>query len=281
MERRAALGVLLTAALSGCGILGTLSGCGILEEGQVSGSVREERSGRGGELGEVEPGVLKGRVVDAQGRPIEGAEIVADNQLLYNSNEVVRTGGDGLYRVATDVRATFHASGTVIRRYNGQEYTLSLAPDDDAPFAGPSGAIRNFTWRLTGKKPDDLGFYGGKVLFRLDLNDQINAGAFLDDEKVRLTLTPDGPLIDGLTGNPDRATGDPERGRLGPGGRPHRPLPDRGRLRGPPSQGEAPQRRRLRGGGRRRIHPSHDRHLLDRVGARAPTGVMRAGRRRS
>ncbi|MEU8192316.1 carboxypeptidase-like regulatory domain-containing protein [Microbispora amethystogenes] len=196
MERRVALGVLLTAALSGCGIV---------EEGQVSGSVREERSGRGGEPGEVEPGevepgVLKGRVVDAQGRPIEGAEIVADNQLLYNSNAVARTAGDGLYRVDTDVRATFHASGTVVRRYNGQDYTLSLAPDDDAPFAGPSGAIRNFTWKLTGKKPDDLGFYGSKVLFRLDLNDQINTGAFLDDEKVRLTLTPEGPLIDGSEG---------------------------------------------------------------------------------
>ncbi|WP_182906088.1 carboxypeptidase-like regulatory domain-containing protein [Microbispora sp. H13382] len=197
MERRLVLGVLLMTVLGGCGVL---------EEGVMSGSVSEGRSGRGvdpgeAEPGEVEPGVLKGRVVDAQGRPIEGAEIVADNQVLYDSNEVVRTGGDGRYRVATNIGVTFHASATMTRRYNGREYTLSLAPDDDAPFAGPSGAIRNFTWKLSGEKPDGLGFYGGKVLFRVDLNDQLDAGTFLEDEKVRLTLVPDGPLIDGSEGS--------------------------------------------------------------------------------
>ncbi|WP_432930238.1 carboxypeptidase-like regulatory domain-containing protein [Microbispora sp. CA-135349] len=199
MERRLVLGVLLMTVLGGCGVL---------EEGVMSGSVSEGRdedpreAGPGeAEPGEVERGVLKGRVVDAQGRPIEGAEIVADNQLLYDSNEVVRTDGDGRYRVATNIGATFHASATITRRYNGREYSLGLAPDDDAPFAGPSGAIRNFTWRLTGKKPDDLGFYGGKVLFRVDLNDQLDTGAFLEDEKVRLTLVPDGPLIDGSEGS--------------------------------------------------------------------------------
>ncbi|WP_169807679.1 carboxypeptidase-like regulatory domain-containing protein [Herbidospora mongoliensis] len=152
--------------------------------------------------GTIEPGVLRGRVVDAAGKPIKGAEIVADNQLLYNSNAVVRTDGDGFYRVDTNVATTFHATATVTSEYNGQEYTLSLAPDDDGPFAGPSGAIRNFTWKLTGKQADGLGFYGGKVLFYLDSTDPLNPDAFLEDEKVRLTLTPDGPLIDGSEGPP-------------------------------------------------------------------------------
>ncbi|MEN3540208.1 carboxypeptidase-like regulatory domain-containing protein [Microbispora sp. ZYX-F-249] len=194
MERRLVLGVL---------VMTVLGGCGLLEEGVRSGSVREGRGedSREAEPGEVERGVLKGRVADERGRPIEGAEVVADNQLLYDSNEVARTGGDGRYRVATNIGATFHASATITRRYNGREYSLSLAPDDDAPFAGPSGAIRNFTWKLTGAKPDGLGFYGGKVLFRVDLNDQLDTGAFLEDEKVRLTLVPDGPLIDGSEGS--------------------------------------------------------------------------------
>ncbi len=177
-------------------LLMTLTGCGmagITNEGQVNGSMRQ---------GDIEPGVLKGRVVDAAGSPIQGAEVVADNQLLYDSNGVVRTNDDGFYRVETNIGATFHATGTVTRQYNGQDYTLNLAPDDDGPFAGPSGAIRNFTWKLSGKRADGLGFYGGKVLFNLDITDPLNPNAFLEDEKVQLTLTPDGPLIDGSEGSP-------------------------------------------------------------------------------
>ncbi|MGW5160495.1 carboxypeptidase-like regulatory domain-containing protein [Nonomuraea wenchangensis] len=170
-----------------CVLLMTLTGCGTTDEGQVN-------------MGDIEPGVLKGRVVDAAGSPIEGAEVVADNQLLYNSNAVIRTDSDGFYRLDTDVRATFHATASVTKQYNGQDYTLSLAPDDDATFAGPTGAIRNFTWKLSGKKPDDLGFYGGKVLFNFGITDTLDT--FLEDEKVQLTLTPEGPLIDGSEGSP-------------------------------------------------------------------------------
>nr|WP_055501386.1 carboxypeptidase-like regulatory domain-containing protein [Nonomuraea pusilla] len=205
MDRRLLTGVLLVA-LSGCGMTGIGNGgqvdtgqtsTGRLSTGRVDGAV-----GDGPRAGteDVEPGVLKGRVADAQGRPVEGAEVVADNQVLHDSNAVVRTGADGTYRVRTNIGVTFHATATVTRRYNGQEYTMSLAPDDDAPFAGPSGAIRNFTWKLSGERPDGLGFYGGKVLFHLDPTDPLDPDAFLDDEKVRLSLTPDGPLVDGSPG---------------------------------------------------------------------------------
>ncbi len=192
MGKRLMICVLLMA-LTGCGTTG------IINEDRASGSVGQEGSV---DDGGIEPGVLKGRVIDAAGRPIEGAEIAADNQLLYNSNLIVRTDGDGSYRIDTNIGATFHATGTVITQYNGQEYRLSLAPDDDASFAGPSGAIRNFTWKLSGKRADGLGFYGGKVLFHLDMTDPLDPNVFLEDEKVQLSLTPEGPLIDGSAGSP-------------------------------------------------------------------------------
>lgn len=189
-----AVGVLI-AALSGCAIEGGERMTGTVDAGRET--VAERQAG----AGQSEAGVLKGRVVDAAGRPVAGAEIVADNQLLYNSNLVVTTDKDGRYRVSTDVAAaTFRVTGTVTRRFEGRAYTMELTPHDDTPFAGSDGAIRDFTWRLTGERSDGLGFYGSMVLFHLESYDPQSPETFLQDEDVTLTLTPQGPLIDGSAG---------------------------------------------------------------------------------
>lgn len=162
---------------------------------------RETAAERKAGVGQPEAGVLKGRVVDGAGRPVADAEIVADNQLIHNSNLVVTTDKDGHYRVSTDVAAaTFRVTGTVTRRFEDRAYTMELTPHDDASFAGSDGAIRDFTWRLTGERSDGLGFYGSMVLFHLESYDPQNPETFLNDEDVTLTLTPQGPLIDGSAG---------------------------------------------------------------------------------
>ncbi|GGP05127.1 hypothetical protein GCM10012278_23300 [Nonomuraea glycinis] len=188
----------------------TLSGCvitpGVPAPSDTQGRVEQDgarqddaRQGKG-DL-EVEAGVLKGRVVGTDGKPIQGAEIVADNQLLYDSNLVVSTDADGLYRVDTDVAATFHVTASKKIDFNGKTYLVELAPEDDTSFAGPTGAVRNFTWKLTGEKPDDLGHYGSSVLFYLDSVDPQNSEVYLEDENVEVTLTPEGPLADGSQGS--------------------------------------------------------------------------------
>ncbi|MFF5109227.1 carboxypeptidase-like regulatory domain-containing protein [Streptosporangium sp. NPDC000509] len=185
-------------------LIAALSGCALEGEERMTGTAdagRETTAERQAGAGQVEAGVLKGRVVDAAGRPVAGAEIVADNRLLYDSNLVVTTDKDGRYRVSSDVAAaTFRVTGTVTRRFEGRAYTMDLTPHDDASFAGADGAIRDFTWRLTGERSDGLGFYGGMVLFHLESYDPQNPQAFLQDEDVTLTLTPQGPLIDGSAG---------------------------------------------------------------------------------
>ncbi|MBB5139584.1 hypothetical protein HNP84_009348 [Thermocatellispora tengchongensis] len=197
--RRLLITGLLVLSLSGCGIVTLQVGDG--QEGAVNaGRTGEAGQGDGGaRLGEVEPGVLKGRVVDQAGQPIAGATIFADNQLLYNSNAIGTTDADGYYRVETPGSFTFHASGQVKRQLDGQEYVLDLEPDSDEPFAGPTGAIRNFTWKLAGPKANGQGHHGGSVLFYFGL-DGANSNVFLEDEKVTLTLAPEGPLIDGSAG---------------------------------------------------------------------------------
>jgi len=177
---------------------------------------RETTAERQAGTGQVEAGVLKGQVVDAAGRPVAGAKIVADNQLLYDSNLVVTTDEDGRYQMSSDVAAaTFRVTGTVTRRFEGRAYTMELTPHDDTPFVGADGAIRDFTWRLTGERSDGLGFYGALVLFYLESYDPQNPDTFLQDEDVTLTLTPQGPLIDGSAG--EVITRRAERGGDGPG----------------------------------------------------------------
>ncbi|MDA0638510.1 carboxypeptidase-like regulatory domain-containing protein [Nonomuraea sp. MCN248] len=195
MRRMAPVGALL-ACLSGC----VMPPMGPMAEdtraADPSGVVAQrEESGVG-----VERGVLKGRVVSSAGRPVAGAQVVADNQLLYNSNLIVTTDTDGHYRVETDVAATFHATASLQVERDGVAYQVELRPEDDSPFAGPEGAIRNFTWKLSGAKPDGLGHYGGSVLFYLDGTDPGDPETFLQDEGVELTLTPQSPLLDGSPG---------------------------------------------------------------------------------
>ncbi len=187
----------LTLVLTGCGMSGIPEVTGVTDGRQGSETVDVDRA----DAGEIEPGVLKGRVVDEKGAPLAGVEVVADNQLLYNSNLITVTDADGFYRVETDHAATFHATATVTRSYNGQRFSLALAPDDDSPFAGPTGAVRNFTWKLTGERPDGLGVYGNSVIIYLDTADPQDPQAYLQDENVELTLTPEGPLADGSQGS--------------------------------------------------------------------------------
>ncbi|MCP3140545.1 carboxypeptidase-like regulatory domain-containing protein [Pyxidicoccus xibeiensis] len=159
--------------------------------------------GGGGGGGEQAEGYMTGRAVDARGTPLAGVKVWADNTLLYNTNAGATTGTDGTYRI--DVRqpaGTWHASATLQRQYNGRSYTFDLDPSDDSVFAGNAGAVRNFTWRLSGKRPE-LGSYGGFVVaYVSQLLDPADPSRGIDSEDIELTLTPDGKLVDGSDGAP-------------------------------------------------------------------------------
>ena len=108
---------------------------------------KNKPSGNGTEdNGQVEPYVLKGTAVDADGRPIKGAKVYADNLLLYNSNQVGVTDEKGRYRIELSKMATtWSASAEATIVLNGVSSPIDLTPDNDDPFAGNIGAIRNFT----------------------------------------------------------------------------------------------------------------------------------------
>ncbi|MEU8133998.1 carboxypeptidase regulatory-like domain-containing protein [Streptodolium elevatio] len=158
----------------------------------------------------VEPGVVKGRVVGTDGKPIANAEIVVDNQLLYDSNLVLATDAHGEYRAELPpIAATYRVTASFKTSYEGEKATFPLAPDDDAAFAGNQGAVRDFTWKLTGKRDDmpDM-YYGGSVTYYLGATNPVD-DSYADSANVRLMLTPVGPLVDGSAGKP--VTTEPEQ----------------------------------------------------------------------
>ncbi|MCY1045175.1 carboxypeptidase-like regulatory domain-containing protein [Corallococcus sp. bb12-1] len=172
------------------GLLGAVGGC------------TKETGGGGG--GTPEGGQMSGKVVDARGQPMSGVTVVADNTMIYNSNALATTGSDGTYRIDVSKPAgTWHASATHKVQYNARSYTFDLDPNDDAVFAGNEGAVRNFTWKLSGKRADDTGNYGGFVAVYVDqLIDPADPEQAINSDDIELTLTPSGKLVDGSDGAP-------------------------------------------------------------------------------
>lgn len=140
-------------------------------------------------------GFATGRVVDTQGNPIAGADIVLNNTQFYNHNILGQTDAEGFYQLEL-TPGSWYVRATIEVPYDNRTYILDLHPETDGAFAGTEGAVRNFHWKLSGPKPTEFGgggFYGGSVEIMGSLN-------FFDVEGVALTLEPVAALIDGSIG---------------------------------------------------------------------------------
>lgn len=192
----ALIGVLAVALLPAC-----LSGGGDTSSpphGSPTGDDDGSSNGDENNGGDNTPGaafVASGSVVDTQGKPLPNVEIVVDNQVLSDSYETGTTDDNGRYRIELpSTAATWHVSATHSVEYHGRTYSFPLHPNDDSAFAGNTGGVRNFEWKLSGKRPDN-GFYGAFVVGYTEPGD-----FSFDVRDVELTLVPDGPLVDGSRG---------------------------------------------------------------------------------
>jgi hypothetical protein len=151
-------------------------------------------SGENGESTGPEKNVAKGKVTDTGGKPIKGASILIDNTIFYNTHISGSTGGDGTYKIPL-INGAWQAYASINVTYNGKTYEVDLHPDNSEGFSG-EGAVRNFSWKLTGRKPEPLtGVYGGIILV-----DKYVLSTIYDTENIEFTLAPVGNLIDGSTG---------------------------------------------------------------------------------
>lgn len=143
-------------------------------------------------------GIVSGKATDAQGRPLANAEIVANNSQFYNQNVLGQTDASGQYRL--ELRpGSWYVRGTVELRFDTKTYTLDLAPNTDAAFAGTEGAVRNMNLKISGNRSGEFGndgYYGGQLEVFGDYVDS----EFFDTEDLELRLEPLGPLLDGSMG---------------------------------------------------------------------------------
>jgi hypothetical protein len=116
-----------------------------------------------------------GQAVDEQGDPIADAEI----SVRYQSNpggvsisRSTRTDRQGRYRI--DLRQppgvwTVHAEADVA--IEGRKMTIDLMPDNNEPFAGNVGAVRNFRLRFAEQTADDPYGIGGMLVVASAIGD--------------------------------------------------------------------------------------------------------------
>jgi len=141
----------------------------------------------------IEPGYVKGRVVDAAGAPLAGVKMVVEHTVLHATYVYARTGDDGRYRVEVPA-GSWNVTAQIEREYHGRRHKLDLHPAIAEPFAGSAGAVRDFSLRVSGARPQG-GFYGGTLTLYRDFFDP-----GLELEHVEIAMTPDGPLVDGSEG---------------------------------------------------------------------------------
>ncbi|MGB8191436.1 MAG: carboxypeptidase-like regulatory domain-containing protein [Chitinophagaceae bacterium] len=137
-------------------------------------------------------GIVKGRVVDSKGDPIANAKVVIEHTVLYAKYVYAVTDANGNYKTNVP-EGSWHASVQIQKKFLDREYNFELSPDVDAAFAGSAGAVRNFSWKLSGAKPGG-GFYGSYVAVYNE------PGSSFDMTDVEVTLKPNGPLVDGSMG---------------------------------------------------------------------------------
>ena len=137
--------------------------------------------------------IVKGKVTYAHGTPIINQKVVIENTTLYASYFFATTNSNGEYSVPVPI-GSWKASVQIEKEFLGKKYKYDLHPDNPNSFAGADGAVRNFTWKISGEKPGG-GFYGSPVAAYSDFL------TFINMPDVELALTPDGPLVNGTAGS--------------------------------------------------------------------------------
>lgn len=143
---------------------------------------------------ENEEGYASGTITDSNGNPINNASVRIDNTMFYNSNTIITTDNAGKYKTKLAAVGTYNVTAVWVKELNGKSYTIELHPDKYEIMSN-TGGVRNFQVKLTGKKADGLGYYGGSV----SINAAVGSNIY-DSENIEFTLVPVGKLLDGSTG---------------------------------------------------------------------------------
>lgn len=202
-----------------------LTGFSLAIVGSVLAAIGSDLA-RGGEAAAA-PGVVRGTAKTMDGKPIASfAGIVSGNEA--KSGGVVNAdivGKDGAYAASVGA-GQFSALMWTDVDYHGHHFRIDLEPADgkaaNVRLDSTNGLTKDFVWKLSGVRagvgPNQLAghgsHHGGVVKLTAEGRSLAYQGDILENyhgqpEKplprsstVEVTLTPDGPLIDGSTGKP-------------------------------------------------------------------------------
>ena len=152
---------------------------------------------------------ITGKLSDEAGKPLSNVKVSVFGYPKGNQEtfaQVLEVAGPA-DRYSVDVpEGTYEAPrANVSVTYHGRKYVLPLAAADGTRDWGEqkeskTGLVRDFVWRVSGTRPTVLGeskeaagFWGAAI--------NLDKGADVGDfGTIEVTLTPDGPLIDGSAG---------------------------------------------------------------------------------
>ncbi len=147
-----------------------------------------------------EKGVVKGRVVDKDGKPVANAMIVASSTDYYNKTSTGYSDANGNYSFSLPTgiaEGSYSVSGTVTLRYQNTNFNMALYPQQEGVFSAYEGAVRDFTFRLTGPRSVTSDANDLPLGATLEVHAQPDN---VDDKNLEITLQPIGPLVDGSIG---------------------------------------------------------------------------------
>ncbi len=138
---------------------------------------------------------VSGTVKDSRGNLLQGAAIVAEHTVWYDThvNGTSNAGGNYKINIPAEPAGSWTAKAQLHKTGWGQNYVFDLAADKSDPFTANQGAERNFVWKLSGSRPGATGHYGAHA-------DLYQFGTDVPMEEVKLIFTPypgETTLIDG------------------------------------------------------------------------------------
>jgi len=144
---------------------------------------------------EATRGTVSGSVVDAQGKPIEGARLWIKPALTTGLVQA-RTGPDGRYKAEGLLNIPYNTFAWYKVTYRDKTLCMRVAPvalNQYDSFVPKDGVARDFKLRISGPI-DDRGdtFYGGQI--------RVFIQEIPRDSTIAVTFEPLGPLADGSVG---------------------------------------------------------------------------------
>ena len=134
-------------------------------------------------------GTVTGKIVDARGNPLSNAKVIAEHTVWFGTTLETVSNSSGLYKISipSNPAGSWTAKAQLQFTAWGQNYKADLHPASSTAFSITEAAVRNFSWKLNGVKPDG-GNYGAHVDFYA-------AGLSVDLTDITIRLTPVDPLL--------------------------------------------------------------------------------------